>query len=311
MRPHDPDASPAAAARPAPAPAATDSTADAAAAPLDPAALRYDDRGLVPVVVQDVASGAVLMLAYADRRAVELTLATGEAHFFSRSRQALWRKGETSSNTLAVVEAVADCDGDALLLRARPTGPTCHRGTRSCFEPNAAALELGWLAQVAASRRGADPASSYTARLLAAGVERVAQKVGEEGVETVVAALAAAARPERRGELVGESCDLLYHLLVLLLSTGVPPAELATELARRHFGAAAAGGPAAPGATPGATPGVTPDAAPGVTPGAAPGATPGAAPDAAAGLPLETTAQVETAAQDARDAADHSGGGGG
>ncbi|HEV3460363.1 MAG TPA: phosphoribosyl-ATP diphosphatase, partial [Thermoanaerobaculia bacterium] len=167
---------------------------------------------------------------------VELTLATGEAHFFSRSRQALWRKGESSGNTLAVVEVVADCDGDALLVRALPAGPTCHRGTRSCFEPNAAALELGWLAAVLGARRGADPERSYTARLLAAGVERVAQKVGEEGVETVVAALAAAAHPERRGELVGESCDLLFHLLVLLLQCGVPPADLAAELARRHFG---------------------------------------------------------------------------
>lgn len=213
---------------------------------LDPAALRYDERGLVPVVVQEVASGAVLMLAYADRRAVELTLASGQAHFWSRSRQALWRKGETSGNTLAVIEALADCDGDAVLLRVRPAGPTCHRGTRSCFEPNAAALELGWLAAVAAGRRGADPERSYTARLLAAGVERVAQKVGEEAVETVVAALAAAARPERRGELVGESCDLLYHLLVLLLASGVPPGELAAELVRRHFGgAAAADGPTA------------------------------------------------------------------
>jgi len=219
---------------------------------LDPAALRYDERGLVPVIVQDVASGAVLMLAYADRQAMERTLATGEAHFFSRSRQAPWRKGETSGNTLAVEEAVADCDGDAVLLRARPAGPTCHRGTRSCFEPNPAALELGWLAAVAASRRGADPGSSYTARLLAAGVERLAQKVGEEAVETVVAALAAAARPERRGELVGESCDLLYHLLVLLLATGVPPADLAAELVRRHHGppAGAAGKEPVAGAGP-------------------------------------------------------------
>jgi phosphoribosyl-ATP pyrophosphohydrolase/phosphoribosyl-AMP cyclohydrolase len=215
---------------------------------LDPAGLRYDERGLVPVVVQDVASGAVLMLAYADRRAVELTLATGQAHFWSRSRQALWRKGETSGNTLAVIEAQADCDGDAVLLRVRPAGPACHRGTRSCFEPNAAALELGWLAAVAAGRREADPARSYTARLLAAGVERVAQKVGEEAVETVVAALAAAARPERRGELVGESCDLLYHLLVLLLASGVPPGELAAELVRRHYGGTSAPGPGAAGA---------------------------------------------------------------
>jgi phosphoribosyl-AMP cyclohydrolase / phosphoribosyl-ATP pyrophosphohydrolase len=227
---------------------------------LDPAALRYDERGLVPVVVQDVASGAVLMLAYADRRAVELTLGTGEAHFWSRSRQALWHKGETSGNTLAVIEAVADCDGDAVLLRVRPAGPACHRGTRGCFEPNAAALELGWLAAVAAGRRGADPARSYTSRLLAAGVERVAQKVGEEAVETVVAALAAAARPERRGELVGESCDLLYHLLVLLLASSVPPGDVAAELIRRHYGGTVA--PPAAGAATAATAATAAAAAP-------------------------------------------------
>jgi phosphoribosyl-ATP pyrophosphohydrolase/phosphoribosyl-AMP cyclohydrolase len=205
----------------------------------EPSTLRYDERGLVPVVVQDVGSGAVLMLAYADRRAVEMTLATGEAHFWSRSRQRLWRKGETSGNILAVAEMVADCDGDALLLRVRPSGPTCHRGTRSCFEPNAAALELGWLAAVVAERRGADPVTSYTARLLGGGVERVAQKVGEEGVETVIAALAAAARPDRRAELVGECSDLLFHLLVLLEASDVPPADLAAELARRHAARAA------------------------------------------------------------------------
>jgi phosphoribosyl-ATP pyrophosphohydrolase/phosphoribosyl-AMP cyclohydrolase len=264
---------------------------------LDPAALRYDERGLVPVIVQDVASGAVLMLAYADRRAVELTLATGEAHFWSRSRQALWRKGETSGNTLAVIEALADCDGDALLLRARPAGPACHRGTRSCFEPNAAALELGWLAAVVAGRRGADPERSYTARLLAAGIERVAQKVGEEAVETVVAALAAAARPERRGELAGESCDLLYHLLVLLLASGVPPGELAVELARRHFDQAPAREPAAaaapaapdsgpqsaPGSNPQPSPGSNPQPAPGSNPQSAPGSNPQPAPDPPAG----------------------------
>jgi len=180
--------------------------------------------------------------------ALRKTIMSGEGWYFSRSRQALWRKGETSGNTLAVIEALADCDGDTVLLRVRPAGPACHRGTRSCFEPNAAALELGWLAAVAAGRRGADPARSYTARLLAAGVERVAQKVGEEAVETVVAALAAAARPERRGELVGESCDLLYHLLVLLLASGVPPGDLAAELVRRHYGSTSAPGPAAAGA---------------------------------------------------------------
>ncbi len=198
--------------------------------------LRFDDRGLIPVVVQDVGSGAVLMLAYANREAVELTLETGQAHFWSRSRQALWRKGETSGNTLAVVEVTLDCDGDALLVRARPAGPTCHRGTRSCFEPNAARLELGWLASVLESRRGADPETSYTARLLAKGIERIAQKVGEEGVETAIAAVSASAHggEDRRKALVGEGADLLYHLLVLLEASGVDPTEIGDELIRRH-----------------------------------------------------------------------------
>jgi phosphoribosyl-ATP pyrophosphohydrolase/phosphoribosyl-AMP cyclohydrolase len=197
---------------------------------VDPSRLRFDDRGLIPVVVQDVGSGAVLMLAWADRAAVERTLATGEAHFWSRSRQAPWRKGETSGHTLAVVEAAADCDGDALLLRARPAGPTCHLGTRSCFDPTPPRLELGWLAAVLASRRAAEPAASYTARLLAAGRERIAQKVGEEAVEAVVAAVAG-----RDDQLVAESADLLYHLLALLLSCGVEPERVADELVRRHF----------------------------------------------------------------------------
>lgn len=206
---------------------------------VDPAALKYDDRGLLTVVVQDVGSGAVLMVAFADREAVERTLATGQAWFWSRSRQSLWKKGETSGNTLDVVEVVADCDGDALLVRARPAGPACHRGTRSCFEPNPARLELGWLAAVLESRRGADPETSYTARLLARGIERIAQKVGEEGVETAIAAVSAAARGEgegreRRTALVGEAADLLYHLLVLLQASGIDPEEISQELQRRH-----------------------------------------------------------------------------
>lgn len=204
---------------------------------LDPAVLRYDEHGLLPVVVQDVATGAVLMLAFADREAVEKTLATGEAHFWSRSRHALWRKGETSGNVLEVVEVLPDCDGDALLVRARPAGPTCHRGTRSCFEPNPAGLELGWLAAVLDQRRHADPVESYTARLMARGIERIAQKVGEEGVETALAAVSAAHHaedPARRTALVGEVADLLYHLMVLLLASGLRPEEVAAELLRRH-----------------------------------------------------------------------------
>ena len=207
---------------------------------IDPAALRYDERGLLPVVVQDLGSGAVLMLAFADREAVERTLATGFAHFWSRSRRSLWKKGETSGNTLRVVEVTADCDGDALLVRAVPAGPTCHRGTRSCFEPNAASLELGWLARVIAERRDADPGESYTARLLASGIERVAQKVGEEGVELAIAAVAATLLPEgergreRRARVVSEAADLGYHLLALLAAAGVDPGEVAAELLSRH-----------------------------------------------------------------------------
>lgn len=211
---------------------------------VDPARLVYGEDGLLPVVVQDVASGALLMLAWADRDAVERTLATGEAHFWSRSRRRPWKKGETSGNVLAVVEARADCDGDALLLRADPRGPTCHRGTRSCFDPAAAEagapaphLELGWLWQVIAERAAAaDPASSYTARLLSGGAERAAQKVGEEAVETVIAALAAAREPgaEAKAALAGEAADLLYHLLVLLAAAGGDPRTVAEELRRRH-----------------------------------------------------------------------------
>ena len=198
----------------------------------DPAALAYDERGLVPVISQDVASGAVLMLAYANREAVERTLETGEAHFWSRSRRELWRKGATSGHTFAVVEVLADCDRDSLLYRVHPEGPACHRGTRTCFEPNAARLELGWLWRVLESRREASPESSYTARLLAKGLPRIAQKVGEEATETVIAGLA----PEDPDstELVAEASDLLYHLLVLLLARGVEPERLGRELRDRH-----------------------------------------------------------------------------
>lgn len=214
-------------------------TALSLASVLDPDQIRFDDRGLVTVVAQDVGSGAVLMVAWANREAIERTRDTGEAHFWSRSREALWRKGETSGNVLEVVEARADCDQDTLLLRVRPRGPACHQGTRTCFEPNPSVLELGWLWQVLEARRDADPESSYTARLLAKGLPRIAQKVGEEGVETVIAALqAAGAEPGQQTEatqpLVEEASDLLYHLLVLLMASGVDPSRIVDELHRRH-----------------------------------------------------------------------------
>lgn len=200
---------------------------------LDAESLRYDEKGLLPVVVQDEASGAVLMLAYANREAMEKTFETGEAHFWSRSRQELWRKGATSGNTLRVVGARTDCDRDTVLLTVHPAGPACHLGTRSCFEPNPARLELGWLWSVLETRRGADPEKSYTARLLAKGLPRIAQKVGEEATETVIAALTG---EEDDAELVAEASDLLYHLLVLLLARGVDPARLGEELLGRHGG---------------------------------------------------------------------------
>jgi phosphoribosyl-ATP pyrophosphohydrolase/phosphoribosyl-AMP cyclohydrolase len=210
---------------------------------IDPAALKYDEKGLLPVVVQDVASGAVLMLAYANREAVEKTLATRQAHFWSRSRQSLWKKGETSGNVLEVVEVLPDCDSDALLVRARPAGPACHRGTRTCFEPNSARLEIGWLHAFLEERGKADPSESYTARLLSQGLPRIAQKVGEEGVETALAAvLLDRENPESRAGLAGEAADLIYHLTVLMVAAGISPSEIAEVLARRHtsFGLAAA-----------------------------------------------------------------------
>lgn len=202
---------------------------------LDLDSLKYDDRGLITVVAQEAASGAVLMVAWADREALGKTLETGEAHFWSRSRKQLWRKGETSGNTLQVLEILPDCDRDTLLLRVRPNGPACHTGDRTCFEPNGSRLELGWLAQILEARRQADPESSYTARLLAKGLPRIAQKVGEEGVETVIAALTGS--PDDRRELVAESADLLYHLLVLWTAADVDPGDIAAELTDRHKGA--------------------------------------------------------------------------
>jgi phosphoribosyl-ATP pyrophosphohydrolase/phosphoribosyl-AMP cyclohydrolase len=180
------------------------------------------------------------MVAWADREAIEATRRTGLAHFHSRSRGRLWRKGETSGHELRVIEAIADCDRDTLLLRVLPNAPACHRGTRTCFEPNAARLELGWLAAVIAERAKAPVAESDTARTLAKGLPRVAQKVGEEAVETVIAALtcgnsvpATSTTSDATASLVSETADLLYPLVLLLVATGAEPGAVANELARR------------------------------------------------------------------------------
>ena len=174
--------------------------------------------GLIAAVVQDASTLQVLMLAYMDRAALDETLDSGEATFFSRSRGGRWRKGETSGDRLKVVSVTPDCDGDAVLVRVEPVGNACHLNRVSCFgDEDAPGLgRLARLEQTIAARATADPSESWTAKLLASGPKRIAQKVGEEGVET---ALAGAAGDE--AELASEAADLVYHLLVLLRSRGL------------------------------------------------------------------------------------------
>ena len=175
---------------------------------------------LRPAIVQDSTSGRVLMLAWMNAEAERLTRETGEAWFWSRSRQRLWRKGETSGNTLAVDELRDDCDGDALLLRVTPAGPACHTGSVSCFAPA--------LWRTISERARERPSGSYTGTLLDRGVGAVARKVGEEAVELTVAAL-----DETDERVVEEAADLVYHLYVLLAARGLDVAAVEDELARR------------------------------------------------------------------------------
>lgn len=187
--------------------------------------------GLIPAVVQHAGTGAVLMVGYMNRAAVEETLRTGLVTFWSRSRRTLWRKGETSGNTLTLVDMTADCDSDALLVRALPAGPVCHRGTGSCFAEAAdtPADILHRLEDVIRSRREQMPEQSHTARLFAEGIERIAQKVGEEATEVVVAGL-----KQDDTSLRAETADLLYHLLVLLNARDVSWTDVLKELERRR-----------------------------------------------------------------------------
>ena len=172
-------------------------------------------------VVQDADTGRVLMLAWMNDEAERLTRETGEAWFWSRSRERLWKKGETSGNTLAVEELRDDCDGDALLVRVRTNGPTCHTNSLSCFAP--------WLWRVVAERAKERPAGSYVTALLDEGVAACARKVGEEAVEASVAALA-----ESDERLVEEIADLWFHSYILLAARGLDPAAVEDELSRRH-----------------------------------------------------------------------------
>ncbi len=184
--------------------------------------------GLIPAIVQHCDSGEVRMLGYMDRAALDATVRDKLVTFHSRSRGGPWRKGETSGNLLDLIDIKTDCDHDALLITARPRGPTCHTGSESCFGDDSAPF-LPQLARTIASRASADPASSYTARLFAEGIKRIAQKVGEEGVETALAAVAG-----DRAELESEAADLLYHLLVLLEALGSSLDAVTAELRRRH-----------------------------------------------------------------------------
>jgi len=192
--------------------------------------------GLLPAIIQDADTGTVLMLGYMNAAALAATQARGRVVFYSRSRQRLWEKGETSGHTLNVEAIRIDCDADTLLITARPLGPTCHEGTVSCFGDAAltAASRLGFLAQLAGiieQRIIEAPEHSYTAKLFASGAQRMAQKVGEEGVEVALAAIG-----ESDAKLVSESADLLFHLMVLLRGKNLQLEDVVRELAARHAG---------------------------------------------------------------------------
>ena len=185
--------------------------------------------GLLPVVVQDCVTLRVLMLGYMNREAFERTKTEGRVTFFSRSRQALWTKGETSGHYLLVKDMYADCDGDTLLIQATPIGPTCHRGTTSCFDTPASEGFIRHLQSVVQQRHRDMPEDSYTTKLFIKGVKKIAQKVGEEAVESVVEAV-----DGNRDRFIYEASDMIYHLLVLLEQMGCSIEDLERELALRH-----------------------------------------------------------------------------
>lgn len=188
--------------------------------------------GLIPAVVQDVETGRVLMLAYMNKQALEQTLSSGEVTFWSRSRESLWTKGETSGNRLILDAICPDCDGDTLLVTARPLGPACHRGTISCFgETSAGASQLeflGELQRLIQKRKEELPEGSYTTHLFNRGLEEISKKVGEEGVEVALSAFQSTQRS------LEESADLIYHLLVLLIARRLSLQEVVAELENRH-----------------------------------------------------------------------------
>ena len=212
---------------------------------LRPEDIRFDERGLVPAIVQDARTREVLTLAYINAESLRRTLAEGETWFWSRSRSELWHKGATSGNTQRVVEVRRDCDSDALVVLVEPRGPACHTGATSCFNSEGAAAApasstsvddslgaaLGELYGVVSGRRREMPEGSYTTYLFEKGLNKILKKVGEESAETIIAA-----KDGDNEALRAETADLLYHLVVLLVERGVTPEEVGRELARRRKG---------------------------------------------------------------------------
>ena len=206
---------------------------------MDLSMIRWNEQGLVPAIAQDALDGTVLMLAWMNEESLRLTLETGYATYYSRSRQMLWKKGETSGHVQEVLAVKYDCDADAILLTVRQTGPACHTGARSCFfndlkkadedELPATSHILEQVYRVIEDRRDHPREGSYTNYLLGKGVEKICKKVGEEASETIIAAM-----KHSREEVTYEAADLLYHLLVLCCDQGVTPADLWEELARRR-----------------------------------------------------------------------------
>jgi phosphoribosyl-AMP cyclohydrolase / phosphoribosyl-ATP pyrophosphohydrolase len=197
--------------------------------------IRFDERGLIPAIVQDAATREVLTLAYMNRESLARTLETKQTWFWSRSRNELWHKGETSGNTQEVVHLALDCDADAVIVLVKPAGPACHTGAISCFDTGAQPQVLGpvldQLYELIQSRERERPAGSYTTYLFAAGLDKILKKVGEESAETIIAA-----KNDDDARLTAETADLVYHLLVLLVARGVSLDNIAQELASRRKG---------------------------------------------------------------------------
>lgn len=185
--------------------------------------------GLLPVIIQDSVTLRVLMLGYMNKEAFDLTIESGHVTFYSRTRSCLWTKGETSGHFLDVVDMYADCDGDTLLIKAIPHGPTCHRGTVSCFDTPASDGFIRSLSELIARRHEEMPDDSYTTRLFIKGVKAISKKVGEEASETIIEAV-----DGNKSRFSYEACDLIYHLLVLVEQMGLTLPELEQELLRRH-----------------------------------------------------------------------------